>query len=125
MKIVQQRAPQATDLPGIRHETWAGGAEGLTQVSLWRQTLAPGAATPPHSHDCDEVVLCYSGEGEVHCDGRRERFGGESTVVLPRGRVHQIFNVGETPLELLGVFGSTPVGTSLADGSPIALPWRS
>jgi quercetin dioxygenase-like cupin family protein len=52
---------------------------------VWRQTLAPGAATPPHRHDCDEVVLCLSGWGEVHSDGAVQRFGADCTVVLPRG----------------------------------------
>jgi oxalate decarboxylase/phosphoglucose isomerase-like protein (cupin superfamily) len=45
-------------------------------------------------------------------------------VVLPRGRVHQIFNVGHSPLELLGVFGASHVSTRLPDGAEIALPWR-
>jgi quercetin dioxygenase-like cupin family protein len=124
MKILEQYRPRETALPGIRHETWAGARDGLEQLSLWRQTLAPGAATPPHSHDCDEVVLCYAGLGEVHSEGGRHRFCGENTVVLPRGRVHQIFNVGRTPLELLGVFGASRVGTRLPDGAEVALPWR-
>jgi len=124
MKILEQYRPRETALPGIRHETWAGARDGLTQLSLWRQTLAPGAATPPHSHDCDEVVLCYAGLGEVHFDGGRQRFCGENTVVLPRGRVHQIFNVGRSPLELLGVFGASHVSTQLPDGAEVALPWR-
>jgi mannose-6-phosphate isomerase-like protein (cupin superfamily) len=123
MKILEQYPPQPTALPGIRHETWAGAGDGLEQLSLWRQTLAPGAATPPHSHDCDEVVLCYAGLGEVHFDGRRQRFCGENTVVLPRACVHQIFNVGRSPLELLGILGASHVSTRLADGTEIALPW--
>jgi mannose-6-phosphate isomerase-like protein (cupin superfamily) len=125
MKVLDQIPPQATALPGIRHETWAGADDGLTQLALWRQTLAPGAATPPHSHDCDEVVLCCSGWGEVHCAGRSERFGSQSTVILPRGELHQIFNVGHAPLELLGIFGAAPAATHAPDGALMALPWRS
>jgi quercetin dioxygenase-like cupin family protein len=87
--------------------------------------MAPGAATPPHSHDCDEVVLCLSGRGEVHIDGKVHRFGADSTVVLPRGRVHQLFNTGPMPLHTLGIFASTPVATRLPDGEAISLPWRT
>lgn len=125
MQIIEQQQPQATPIPGVDHATWAGSAQGLSQISIWRQTLAPGAATPPHSHDCDEVVMCLGGSGEVHVDGQAKRFGANSTVVLPRGGVHQLFNVGPMPLELLGVFGSTPVGTMLPDGEAIALPWST
>ena len=89
MNIIDQQSPEPTGLPGIEHITWAGEADGLAQLSVWRQTMAPGAATPPHSHDCDEVVLCLAGWGEVHSEGRVQRFGADTTLVLPRGRSHQ------------------------------------
>ena len=125
MHVNQQFRPEPTPIPGVAHATWAGSADGLTQLSLWRQSLAPGGATPPHRHDCDEVVLCLSGWGEVHIDGRVERFGADSTVVLPKDETHQLFNVGPMPLEILGVFGETPVSTCLPDGEALALPWAS
>jgi mannose-6-phosphate isomerase-like protein (cupin superfamily) len=125
MNVIEQSHPVDTPLPGVAHATWAGQADGLQQISIWRQTLAPGAATPPHRHDCDEVVLCLSGSGEVHTEGRVQRFGADSTVVLPQGRDHQLFNVGTQPLEIVGLFGATPVLTRLPDGSAIDLPWRT
>jgi len=103
----------------------AGQAEGLQQLSLWRQTMAPGSATPQHSHDCDEIVLCLAGWGELHIDGQAHRFGANSTLVLPRGVPHQIFASGPMPLETLGVFGATPVATFGPAGETLALPWRS
>lgn len=125
MKLMEQIPPQASGLPGILHSTWAGEADGLTQLSVWRQCMAPGAATPPHFHDCDEVVLCLGGWGEVHSDGQVRRFGADATLVLPRGQVHQIFNVGPMPLETLGILAATPVPTRLPDGEALELPWRS
>ena len=68
MYVVEQTSPQPTPIEGIAHATWAGADQGLHQISLWRQSLAPGAGTPPHSHACDEVVLCESGSGELHID---------------------------------------------------------
>jgi quercetin dioxygenase-like cupin family protein len=123
MHLIEQTRAEATAIPGVAHATWAGSAQGLSQLSLWRQTLAPGAATPPHSHPCDEVVLCLAGWGEVHSAGEVQRFGADTTVVLPKNVPHQIFNVGPMPLEILGVFGASPVGTHLPDGTPIDLPW--
>lgn len=125
MIVVEQDRPTPSPIPGVAHATWAGAQEGLSHLSLWRQSLAPGAATPPHAHDCDEVVLCQAGYGEVHIDGTAHRFGSDNTVVLPKGKVHQIFNVGSEPLEILGVFSATPVGTCLPDGEAIELPWRT
>jgi len=125
MIVIEQTAPVAAPLPGLAHATWAGEADGLTQLSVWRQTVQPGGATPPHSHDCDEVVLCLAGRGEVHVDGEVHAFGPASTLVLRRGPVHQIFSVGDVPMEILGIFGATPVVTRLPDGQVLPLPWRS
>lgn len=125
MYVTEQNRPLPALIPGLAHATWVGHDDGLTQISIWRQTLAPGAATPPHRHDCDEVVLCLAGQGELHVDNEVLRFGPDSTVILPRGRAHQIFSVGPMPLEVIGIFGTTPVGTSDPDGAPLDLPWRS
>lgn len=125
MYVIEQTRPAPAPIPGIAHATWAGEAEGLKQISIWRQTLAPGAATPPHTHDCDEVVLCEAGEGELHVDGQAHAFRAGCTLVLPKGTLHQIFSTGSDPLTVTGVFGATPVGTFLPDGQALALPWRS
>ena len=63
--------------------------------------------------------------GEVHTEGSVQRFGADCTLVLPQGRDHQIFNVGPQPMEIVGLFGATPVLTRLPDGSALELPWRS
>lgn len=125
MHLIEQDRPTPSPIPGVAHATWAGAAEGLSQLSVWRQTLAAGAATPPHRHDCDEVVLCLAGWGELLVDGEAQRFGADTTLVLPRGKTHQILNPGPGPLEIIGIFGSSPVGTELPDGAALDLPWRT
>lgn len=123
MNIIPQHKPAPTALEGIRHATWASAAEGLRQLSVWRQSMAPGAGTPPHRHDCDEVVLCVGGRGEALIDGVAHPFGTGSTLVLPRGLDHQLVNTGNEPLETIGILAATPVVTRLPDGRPIELPW--
>lgn len=123
--VFAHTTPAATPIPGVAHATWAGQAEGLSQLSVWRQSLAAGAATPPHRHDCDEVVLCQSGRGTLHVGGQALPFVAPCTLVLPRQQPHQIVNDGDSPMEIVGVFGGTPVGTWLPDGTELALPWRT
>ncbi|MGZ5180605.1 MAG: cupin domain-containing protein [Ramlibacter sp.] len=125
MYVIDQPPPTDTPFPGVRHATWAGSAEGLRSLSLWRQSMAPGGATPPHSHACEEIVLCLAGRGEVEIDGRRHAFGPSQTLVLPAGVLHQIFNTGDEPLETTAVLAATPAPVALPDGSALALPWRS
>lgn len=123
--VVEQPRPEATSIPGVFHATWAGSRDGLRNLSLWRQSLAAGGATPPHSHECEEIVMCLSGRGEVHLAGEVHAFGPQQTVLLPAGVVHQIFNVGPEPLETAAVFAATPVPVALPDGSALELPWHS
>ena len=123
--VISNRGRALAELPGIEHLTLAGGAEGLSRLSVWRQTMAPGCATPPHRHDCEEVVLVLEGSGEVHIGGEVVAFGPDTTLVLPPGVPHQIFNTGAVPLTTVAAFSATPVGTFDPGGEPMALPWRS
>ena len=125
MYVHEQPGPTATPIPGVAHATWAGSPNGLQQLSLWRQTLAPGAATPPHRHDCEEIVLCQAGWGELHIGGEVHRFGAGSTVTVPRNAMHQIFNIGPLPMEMVAVLAATPDEVYLPDGQNLPLPWAS
>ncbi len=125
MHVIDQPQPAATPIPGIHHATWAGRDQGLHGLSLWHQAMAPGAATPPHAHDCDEVVLCIEGHGELDVGGTCHAFGPAQTLVLPAGVPHRIVNTGAQPLRLTAVFSASPVPVRLPDGSALELPWRS
>ena len=70
-------------------------------------------------------MLCSAGCGELHVDGKALRFGPDSVLTLPRGVVHQIFNVGRLPLEIVATFAATPVRAYLPDGAALDLPWSS
>jgi quercetin dioxygenase-like cupin family protein len=124
MYVHDQTIPRPTDLPGIAHATWGGRAHGLEQLNLWRQSVAPGGGTPPHSHDGEELVLCSAGRGELHIDGEAYAFGADQLLAIPRGKLHQIFNTGPMPMEILGIFAAPP-SVFLPDGSTLALPWQS
>lgn len=114
-----------TPFPGIHHATLAGSAQGLKALSVWQQVLEPGAVTPPHRHDCEEVVMCSAGRGELYIGGGRFSFGPNETVCIPRNALHQIVNSGDEPLALVAVFSKSPVDVYLPDGEGVALPWSS
>ncbi|MCM8594737.1 cupin domain-containing protein [Accumulibacter sp.] len=123
MYIHAQTPPLATALPGIAHSTWAGQAQGLTQLTLWRQSVAPGGATPPHRHDCEEIVICLAGSGELHIAGEVHRFAAGETIAVPRDALHQIFSTGEEPMEIIAVLAAAPVAVYLPDDQRLDLPW--
>ncbi len=123
--ILDQRPPVDSGLPGLKHSTWAGREHGLAGLSLWRQSVAPGAATPPHRHACDEAVVCLAGEGTLVIGGERHRFVGGQTIVVPDDVEHQIVNTGAQPLEIVAALAAAPVMVTLPDGSALPLPWQA
>jgi mannose-6-phosphate isomerase-like protein (cupin superfamily) len=116
--------PQST-LPGIAHRTLARHGDGLDAMSVWKQTMAPGAGTPPHRHECDEVVVVLTGSGTLLIDGQALPFTAGDTLLLPAERDHQIVNTGDRPLATVATFAASPVVTASPDGKLIDLPWAS
>ncbi len=125
MKVVANAPLIPSPFPGIQHATLAGSEQGLTRLSLWQQILEPGSATPPHRHDCEEVVMCTAGRGSLLAGSRRLRFGPNNTVCIPRNELHQILNDGTEPLHITAVFARSPVEAYFPDGQRIDLPWAS
>ncbi|HLB15693.1 MAG TPA: cupin domain-containing protein [Burkholderiales bacterium] len=125
MYVLDNASRPQSALPGLRHTTLAGSENGLKHLSVWRQTIAGGQATPPHRHDCEEVVMVESGRGELHIGGEIHRFGPDTTLVIPANVDHQILNTGAEPLTLTAAFSTSPVEAVFPDGQPIPLPWKS
>ena len=125
MHVISNQQPVPSAIPGIAHVTLAGHDEGLSKLSVWQQSLAPGGATPPHRHDCEEVVICSGGTGELRLEEKVERFARDMTVVIPANVEHQIINIGRAPLQFVAVFSMSPVRACFPDGTAIDLPWRS
>lgn len=125
MSIVRHAEIPPASLPGIDHLTLAAGHLDLKRLSVWKQRIAPRQATPPHRHDCEEVIVVLAGSGELHVDGRTERFDADTTLVLLPNVTHQISNTGDTPLDIVAVLSATPVAVEWPDGRPLPLPWQS
>lgn len=125
MHVISNQQPVPSAIPGIAHVTLAGHDEGLSKLSVWQQSVAPGCATPPHRHDCEEVVICSGGTGELRLGEQVERFARNMTVVIPANAEHQIISIGDEPLQILAVLSMSPVRVFFPDGTEIELPWRT
>jgi len=108
MYVIDNASITPAGLTGLSHRTLAGSANGLRALSVWSQTIEPGA-----------------GRGELHIDGSVQPFGPDCTIVLPANVEHQIVNSGNEPLKIVAALSMTPVQVHLPDGSPLPLPWSS
>ncbi|HEY5779709.1 MAG TPA: cupin domain-containing protein [Terrimicrobiaceae bacterium] len=110
-------------MSGIQHQTIARRSDGTQAAEAWKQTLAPGAATPPHSHECEEVIYILQGKGEIAIEGKTMRFGADCTRILPPCQVRQITNTGPEDMRLAAWLSESPARAFLPTGERIALPW--
>lgn len=126
MNVTPNPVLTQSPFPGILHATLAGSAQGLKRLSIWEQVLKSGSSTPPHSHACEEVVMCLGGRGDLlFGDGRRLRFGVNQTLTIPPNQVHQILNAGPEALHVVAVFSQSPVRVKKPDGDAVDMPWAT
>jgi mannose-6-phosphate isomerase-like protein (cupin superfamily) len=125
MNILAHSSIPIFSLPGIEHQTIAQRSRGTQQVESWKQSLAPGAATPPHFHKCEEVVYVLAGNGEIAIEGKAIPFAADCTLILPAGQVHQITNTGSETLRLAAWLSESPARVFSPSGERLTLPWES
>ncbi len=123
MRIHSDSALIPDVLPGLAHRTLAGAEHGLERLAVWSQRIDPRGATPPHSHDCEEVILIQHGEGTFVFADQERSFSAGDTIIVPPAAVHQILNTGDEDLVLVAVLSTSSVAVQLPDGTPIDLPW--
>jgi len=121
MTLFRKNQNQLHSLEGNHIAGVATQSSGARQVEMWHGRMDAGSATPPHSHDTEEVVLFLGGSGRATVAGREVRYGPGDTLILPPTEVHQIF--AETESEFVAAM---PIGgtVTLPDGALIELPWR-
>ena len=124
MPVIDHNSLTAFDLPGLNHRTLAGPEHGMRQLEVWGQTIAPGAGTPVHRHDCEEAIVILEGSGTLTVHGEETRFGPNSTLLIPADAVHQIVNSGATPMRIIAALAMAPVAVQHADCQAMPLPWQ-
>lgn len=125
MAVIDNDDLETLELPGLKHRTIAGHAQGVKTMEVWLQTMAPGAATPVHRHACEEVILVLSGSGTCTVGDETFAFGPDSTLVLKPDVVHQIVNTSAEEMKLVAALGMAPVRVRTADGAPLPVPWEA
>ncbi len=125
MTVYANTALTPNILPGLAHSTLAGAEHGLRQLAVWSQSIDAGAGSPPHRHDCEEVILILEGSGALSIDGAELPFTQGQTLVIPPNKPHQIFNTGERALRLIAALSAAPVRVEFPDGTEIDLPWQT
>jgi quercetin dioxygenase-like cupin family protein len=121
MAVFRKEQNQLHTMEGNHIAGVATPASGAQQVEMWHGHMDANSATPPHSHDTEEVVHFLKGSGRATVGDRELRYQPGDTLILPPAQVHQIF--ADTASEYVAAL---PIGGTvrLPDGQVIDLPWR-
>jgi len=122
MAVIDNSRIRKHALPGLQHQTLSGSRDGLTRMEVWMQTIASGAATPVHRHNCEEALVILKGSGNLELDGKTLSFGPNSTLIVPLDAVHKISNTGRDEMFLVAALSMAPVIVETPDGVRMALP---
>ena len=121
MTVFRKEQNQVHSMEGNHIAGVATPSSGAQQVEMWYGHMDANSATPPHSHNTEEVILFVKGRGRATVGDREVRYQAGDTLILPPTQVHQIF--AETESEFVGAM---PIGgtVKLPDGTVLDLPWR-
>ena len=66
--------------------------------------IATGGEIGEETHHLDQFLRFEDGEGKVVLDGVEHMVADGDAVVIPRGTLHNVLNIGTTPLKLYSVY---------------------
>lgn len=95
---------------------------GLLVANIWRESIEPGGAVLPHTHDVAEIIHFTEGKVRALLGEEWTDCSPGDTLIVPKGVLHSVENHGESPSHQVSIF--VPVlpdndgfRTFLADGT--------
>jgi quercetin dioxygenase-like cupin family protein len=123
MGVVRAADIPEFELMGNHMRGLATPSRGAAEVAVWRGITEPGATTPPHTHDHEEVLVVLAGSGSASMDGEQVEVSPGDVLIVPPNKVHQLLGPADgEPLDAIAVM---PIGTRtfLPDGEELQAPW--
>ena len=110
------------EVPNVRFRSLATPRRGTAETSVWRASLAPGAAGAKHSVTREEIFVVLSGVLNVAFESGSERAEEGDAIVVPPNVEFALSAEGERAAEVLCCL---PVGgqARLSTGELITPPW--
>ena len=109
MIIADLSAIQGRTYPARRRtQNLVGGASPIqaSAFSMGHVTLEPnGGQVPWHNQEQEEVYYIIEGTGEMCLGAERSTLRTGQAAYIPPGVVHQITNVGFTPMRMIYCYG--------------------
>ncbi len=123
MGVIHSEDLPVHELSGNRLRGLATRSRGSSEVALWNHALEPGAESPPHWHDHDQVIYVLAGSGQIVVGDEEVALSAGDVVVAPARIPHQV-RAADEGLDTLVAMPAT-LRTFRPDGSEIQQPWHT
>jgi mannose-6-phosphate isomerase-like protein (cupin superfamily) len=122
--IISSESAPTFERGGVTAVGYASPSRGARDLSVWRLSLAPGEASPPHSLSREEVFLALEGSAVATIAGVEHRLGARDCLVVPADEAF-VLVAGESGLEAVCAMAAGGEATLLPDGPTFAPPWAA
>jgi quercetin dioxygenase-like cupin family protein len=123
MQLIRNSDVPAFELEGASVAGLAVPSRGSRQYEVWWFSLEPGAVTPLHRHDCEEIVVYLKGRGEAREGEETLTVEAPCTLILAPQMLHGLTNTGTERIEGITMLGARSRMWN-AEGEEMVLPWR-
>jgi quercetin dioxygenase-like cupin family protein len=121
MPVITRSDAPRFELPGTRVVGLAAPSRGATETCAWHLTLDPGASSPDHSLDREEVFVALAGSARATLDGTTHDVHAGDSLIVPPHVDFAIANHGDEPFEAVACL---PVGgQATVAGESSSPPW--
>jgi quercetin dioxygenase-like cupin family protein len=107
MGVIHSEELPVHELPGNRLRGLATRSRGSSEVALWNHALEPGAESPPHWHDHDQVIYVLAGRGRIVVGDEEGALSAGDVVVAPARILHQVRAAADEGLDTLVAMPAT------------------
>ena len=111
LKFWQESDPAA----GIRINFPVDAQTGAASTAAVYFEVEPEQHIGRHTHSAEEILFVLEGEAEAVVGDERGRLSKEEMAVVPANAPHDLYNVGEATLRVVGFFSSAAVVTIFED----------
>jgi quercetin dioxygenase-like cupin family protein len=122
MPVIPAATAPSFAMSGLAVTGLAAPSRGATETSVWRLTLAPGAAGSEHTLDREEIFVVLAGRAVATIDGDEQHLRPGDALVVPPHRPFSLANPHGEPFEAVAAL---PVGgrVHIPGSHPFVPPW--
>jgi mannose-6-phosphate isomerase-like protein (cupin superfamily) len=123
MPVIADKDAPRFDAEGTHVVAFASPSRGATDTCVWRVLLDPGASSPEHELEREEVFVALGGTARATIAGQASDLPAGDALIVPAGVPFTLANDGDEPFEAVVCL---PVGArATVGGQAFVPPWAA